>query len=172
MKKPVYIRCPRCELNYIEKKEKFCQVCKNEMKANGENKNLEINLEICPICHINYMNPDQDMCDQCATENVDIFLDEEEEQEWKQYIGEEDEITEEEDLGSTGRIMSDNETDDDMDDEEDDVFPSDMFDDDMDSDKDSDEEFEDDDDDEFEDDDDEDFDDDDDEEDDDDDDDR
>ena len=28
-----YIKCPRCELNYIVKKDKFCEVCKQEMKA-------------------------------------------------------------------------------------------------------------------------------------------
>ena len=33
MKKPVYIRCPRCELNYIEKKDKLCSVCKAELSA-------------------------------------------------------------------------------------------------------------------------------------------
>lgn len=33
MKKPVYIRCPRCELNYIQKKDKYCSVCKAEMEA-------------------------------------------------------------------------------------------------------------------------------------------
>ena len=30
-KKPAYILCPRCELNYIDVKEKYCTVCKAEM---------------------------------------------------------------------------------------------------------------------------------------------
>ena len=27
-----YIKCPRCELNYIKKDEQYCQVCKAELK--------------------------------------------------------------------------------------------------------------------------------------------
>ena len=30
-KKPIYILCPRCELNYINKKDKYCNVCKAEL---------------------------------------------------------------------------------------------------------------------------------------------
>ena len=30
--KNVYIRCPRCELNYIKKKDQYCDICKREMK--------------------------------------------------------------------------------------------------------------------------------------------
>ena len=67
--KQTYIRCPRCELNYILKKDKFCKVCKTEMKALGTlgaEENLD--LELCPICKVNYINPDEDICAQCAKE--------------------------------------------------------------------------------------------------------
>ena len=67
--KQTYIRCPRCELNYILKKDKLCNVCKLEMKALGSlaaEENLD--LELCPICKINYINPDEDLCPQCAKE--------------------------------------------------------------------------------------------------------
>ena len=30
--KNVYIKCPRCELNFILKKDKLCPVCKQEMR--------------------------------------------------------------------------------------------------------------------------------------------
>ena len=30
--KPVWILCPRCELNYIKKADQYCNVCKKEMK--------------------------------------------------------------------------------------------------------------------------------------------
>ncbi len=69
--KPQYIRCPRCELNYILKKDKFCNVCKIEMKAQGTlgvDENLD--LELCPICKVNYINIDEDMCPACAKENA------------------------------------------------------------------------------------------------------
>ena len=34
-----FIKCPRCELNYIQEDEQYCPVCKREMK--GEVKPLE-----------------------------------------------------------------------------------------------------------------------------------
>ena len=30
--KPVWMLCPRCELNYIKKADQYCNVCKKEMK--------------------------------------------------------------------------------------------------------------------------------------------
>ena len=69
MKNQTYIRCPRCELNYILKKDKLCNVCKMEMKALGtlgaeENQDLEI----CPICKTNYITSDEEMCASCQRE--------------------------------------------------------------------------------------------------------
>ena len=49
MKKPVYVRCPRCELNYIQKKDKYCSVCKSEMEAKKDYVD-DFDLELCPIC--------------------------------------------------------------------------------------------------------------------------
>lgn len=69
MKNQTYIRCPRCELNYILKKDKFCNVCKQEMKALGTlgaEENLD--MELCPICKVNYINPDEGICFSCAKE--------------------------------------------------------------------------------------------------------
>ena len=60
MDKPKYIKCPRCELNYIKAGEDLCPVCKSELKL-GEA--LHDDLEICPIGGINYMTVDQAMCD-------------------------------------------------------------------------------------------------------------
>ena len=34
--KPVWMLCPRCELNYIKKADQYCNVCKKEMYANRE----------------------------------------------------------------------------------------------------------------------------------------
>jgi len=92
--KQTYIRCPRCELNYILKKDKVCNVCKLEMKALGTlaaEENLD--LELCPICKINYINPDEDICPQCAKERE---LEEGEsgkydrDNEWSSYTGNDD----------------------------------------------------------------------------------
>lgn len=71
MKKSVYIRCPRCELNFIIKKDKFCNVCKQEMKALGTmgvDENMD--LDLCPVCKVNYISPDEDMCAPCAREKA------------------------------------------------------------------------------------------------------
>ena len=68
MKKPVYIRCPRCELNYIQKKDKYCSVCKAEMEAKKDYVD-DIDLELCPICKTNYIQPDEIMCASCLKEH-------------------------------------------------------------------------------------------------------
>ena len=67
-KKPVYVRCPRCELNFILKKEKLCSVCKAELSAKGEDYIDELDLELCPICKTNYIQPDEVMCASCMKE--------------------------------------------------------------------------------------------------------
>ena len=64
-----YIRCPRCELNYILKKEKLCKVCQSELDVtNKRNDFAPEGMEICPICKVNYINDDEDMCASCAEE--------------------------------------------------------------------------------------------------------
>lgn len=87
MKKPVYIRCPRCELNYIQKKDKFCSVCKAEMEAKRDYVD-DIDLELCPICKTNYIQQDEIMCASCLKEhqNEDGELNED----WEDYINRED----------------------------------------------------------------------------------
>ena len=55
-----YIKCPRCELNYIDpEKQEYCDVCIAEMKGNklqfadidddDYDENAE-KTEICPVC--------------------------------------------------------------------------------------------------------------------------
>lgn len=69
-----YIRCPRCELNFIHKKDKLCSVCKREVEAAYKNEgedgdiDLGVDFEICPICKTNYIREDEDMCASCARE--------------------------------------------------------------------------------------------------------
>lgn len=88
MKKPVYIRCPRCELNYIQKKDKYCSVCKAEMEAKKDYVD-DIDLELCPICKTNYIQPDEIMCASCLKEHRS---DEDGElvDDWDEYLNRED----------------------------------------------------------------------------------
>ena len=63
-----YIKCPRCELNYILEGEDYCHVCKSEMKHHTEPDEdlLDFDdMELCPVCGQNYIREDQTMCDEC-----------------------------------------------------------------------------------------------------------
>ena len=70
-----YIKCPRCELNYIDpEKQEYCDVCIAEMKGNKlqfadidddeYDENAE-KTEICPVCGVNTMRFGEKMCDAC-----------------------------------------------------------------------------------------------------------
>lgn len=97
-----YIKCPRCELNYILKKDKFCDVCKNEMKAGILEENdlddfeLEEGLELCPICKANYISEGETMCASCMEENADVSKDED--PDWRGFVDKADDNDEEMDL--------------------------------------------------------------------------
>ena len=65
-----YIKCPRCELNYIvEGEDEYCHVCKSEMKHHVESDDDELldleDMELCPVCGQNYIKEDQTMCAEC-----------------------------------------------------------------------------------------------------------
>jgi len=77
MNKSVYIRCPRCELNFIIKKDKYCQVCKQEMQALATNFADESgkDMGLCPICKVNFVTEDETVCSTCMSE-TDLTEDE------------------------------------------------------------------------------------------------
>lgn len=66
-----YIKCPRCELNYILEGEDFCAVCKAEMKHSTEDDELlDIeDMELCPVCGQNYIKEGEPMCEDCRKKN-------------------------------------------------------------------------------------------------------
>lgn len=118
MKKPVYIRCPRCELNYIEKKDKLCSVCKAELAVNKDEFLNDLDLELCPICKTNYIQPDEIMCATCLKEHQsddgDINTDE-----WEEYINRDEEeiVYDDEETGDMASVtdLNDDSLDDDLD---------------------------------------------------------
>ena len=69
-KKQAYILCPRCELNYIVSKDKYCTVCKAEMGLldpsillpDDEEAGFE---KLCPVCQVNYIGEDEEICFLC-----------------------------------------------------------------------------------------------------------
>ncbi|MDE6597748.1 MAG: hypothetical protein K2K60_03830 [Clostridia bacterium] len=101
-----YVKCPRCELNYIDgEKQEYCDVCIAEIKGNKlqfadlddeDYEELEADAEqteICPVCGVNKIRYGEKMCESCKNEQeyeeeeeVDIEKDEE----WKNYIDDED----------------------------------------------------------------------------------
>ena len=167
MKKTVYVRCPRCELNYIEKKDKLCSVCKAELSANKDQFVNDLDLELCPICKTNYIQPDEIMCATCLkdhqTEDGEISSD------WEEYLNRDEEeiIYDDEETGDMASVadlgtdtldddldsgigFDDSITDDGLDELDDDVLGIDLDDEDLDDedfDEEEEEEFEDDDDD-------------------------
>lgn len=58
------VKCPRCELNYIQEGEKYCKVCYREMK--GEPSHEE--MELCSICNEAPALPGRDVCLSCLKE--------------------------------------------------------------------------------------------------------
>lgn len=100
-----YIKCPRCELNYILKKDKFCDVCKAEMKAGCLEENdmdeLDEGLELCPICKVNYIQEGETMCATCMEEQAesgDGDINKDEEPDWRGFVDKADDEDEELDL--------------------------------------------------------------------------
>ena len=59
-----FIKCPRCELNYIKEEEQYCSVCKREMKGEVH----EDPFELCSICNENPVMPGKDVCPMCYKE--------------------------------------------------------------------------------------------------------
>ena len=59
-----FIKCPRCELNYIEESEGFCKICKREMQ--GENNADDV--ELCTICNERPVLHGRDVCAVCLKE--------------------------------------------------------------------------------------------------------
>lgn len=101
-----YIKCPRCELNYVDSdKQEYCDICIAELKGNklqfadfddDELEEIDAELEaeeICPCCGVNPVVPGEKFCESCrqqqeyeADEDIDIEKDEE----WKNYLDEDD----------------------------------------------------------------------------------
>ncbi len=102
-----YVKCPRCELNYIdEEKQEYCDVCLAELHGDKlqfadldeeELEELDGELEqeeLCPACGVNTLRYGEKLCESCkqkaseyeTEEDIDIEKDEE----WKNYLDEDD----------------------------------------------------------------------------------
>jgi hypothetical protein len=59
-----FVKCPRCELNYMQEGEAFCSVCKREVKGEAKDEFLEL----CSVCGENSVYPGRDLCLFCLKE--------------------------------------------------------------------------------------------------------
>lgn len=95
-----YIKCPRCELNYIDaEKQEYCDVCIAEMKGNKlqfadlddeiEEELEEESTDICPICGVNHIQFGETMCEACRAKSEydeEEEIDPEKDDGWKNYL--------------------------------------------------------------------------------------
>ncbi len=58
------VKCPRCELNYMESTEKLCKVCARESKR----REVADEPELCTICNEAPSLPGKDVCLFCLKE--------------------------------------------------------------------------------------------------------
>ena len=61
------IKCPRCELNYMNDTDAMCSVCRREVR--GESEQFEM-IELCSECGENPVVPGQELCAQCLKEQA------------------------------------------------------------------------------------------------------
>ena len=113
--KPVWMLCPRCELNYIKKADQYCNVCKKEMKLIKTSEDDIGDLELCPICKINFVQSDEEVCDSCKQE-LGIAHDEDAEDreiaDWHKYIDDDNDEDEEDEDVLTDSVYDDDELED------------------------------------------------------------
>lgn len=144
-----YVKCPRCDLNYILEGEQYCDVCKAELKlgpqlmyADDEDKAEE---KLCPKCKQVYIFIDEDMCENCrelnSYDDIEPETDDENDEKWRDFLDEDEkeEISnsgdKEEDMISLSKIAEEelDEFEDEEEEEEDEEYPSDDDDDDFDN---------------------------------------
>ena len=69
----MYIKCPRCMLNYInEETEQYCKVCLVDMgKIQGQPElDLDEEYKLCPECNENYLEEGEDLCYACRIKHI------------------------------------------------------------------------------------------------------
>lgn len=59
-----FVKCPRCELNYMTESERYCKVCLRELKGDG----AQDEIELCSVCNEAPALPGRDVCLFCLKE--------------------------------------------------------------------------------------------------------
>ena len=118
-----YIKCPRCELNYIDAdKQEYCDVCLKEMKGiptdtdEIEREEDDTPTELCPVRGENMMRAGEKMCEECRKKAEYEEEDpdpEQDDEEWREYLDDDTDIGIDGDIGEIDESF-----DDDFDEEE------------------------------------------------------
>ena len=96
-----YVKCPRCDLNYIPDTEELCEVCKAELKlvhsSIYSDDAYDDDSVLCPYCKQNFIGVDEEMCFACAErlkyEHSSSMREEEEDDSWREYLDDEKETS-------------------------------------------------------------------------------
>ena len=80
-----FVKCPRCDLNYMLVGEKYCKVCQQEVKGEPEKDAVEM----CSICNEFPALPGRDVCLMCLRD-MEVKPTPEETEEQSAIIREED----------------------------------------------------------------------------------
>ena len=128
-----YVKCPRCELNYIDgEKQEYCDICLKEMKGiptdidEIEDEEEEIASELCPVCGENMMRPGEKMCDSCrkkAEYEEDAEPDPEEDDEWREYLDDDSDVEFDGEIGEIDESF-DEEFEEEFEEEEEEEYPN------------------------------------------------
>lgn len=102
MAKVTYIKCPRCELNYIDSALDMCDICKAELGLiksldSEEESGYEEGIYYCSVCKRVAVAGEDDICDACAAkmeiEPADPLI--EDDESWRKEYIDDDPVAEE-----------------------------------------------------------------------------
>jgi len=94
-----FIKCPRCDLNYILEGEALCEVCKKELEGFnlGDLEDVDEELDdLCPVCRLNFLEENETICPECLEkqqseeEKKKALVEDFEEDKWEEEEEEED----------------------------------------------------------------------------------
>lgn len=60
----VFVKCPKCELNYMDENDKECRVCYREIHGSD----MPEETELCTVCNEAPVMPGKDVCAFCLKE--------------------------------------------------------------------------------------------------------
>lgn len=95
MKEIKYVKCPRCDINYMKSTDKYCDVCVAELARKlTDDEGEDDDRILCPVCNKNYIELDDEMCPQCLAEKeeVPIVPIVESDEDWRAYLDDDKDI--------------------------------------------------------------------------------